>query len=133
MREYNEIERLVLAHFRLTKIELYSKNRKAIYVDARRVMMYLLRKEMFYSLKEIGKIFMCDHATVIHHVRKMEYLKDQEPIKYRFDLIMETLNYKPVKLTDQDALKRIMESIVWEEKGTTRKNLEKLLETNLAI
>jgi len=141
MKEYNrvkekEIESLILGQFRITKEELYSKNREALKVDARRTMMYLLRDRLGYTFQELGRVFNTHYSTAIHHIQVMDYLKNQSPIKEKYDLIKKELDFSPLVLTDNDseyqqfALKRIMDSIVWEEKGTTRKNLERLLTTN---
>ena len=158
MKEYNrvkekEIEDAVMHTFNVSRDQLYSKNRKRTLVDARRCVMYLFRNQLGYTLDQIGTVLNYDHATVMYHNKMMIHLVKAEPIKSRYKEIEKYLSLVPLVLENEWIhkrlevwardkspddpnnfrnmfLKQVMDSIVWEEKGTTRKNLERLLTTN---
>jgi chromosomal replication initiator protein len=122
------IKELVITHFRVTSQQLRSRSRNKDYVDARRAMCYLLRYNTSLSLQQIGYRIGYHHSNVIHHINKAKGFIDVDTeFARKIKAIEEEINFKPVTFTEDTALKRIMEAIVWTEKGTTRKNLEKLL------
>jgi chromosomal replication initiation ATPase DnaA len=53
-----------------------SVTRKREIVESRQVCMYLLRKCTGLHVAVIGKIFNCDHTTVVHSTQKIEGLID---------------------------------------------------------
>ena len=54
------------------------KSRKRELVEARRCIMYFMRKAGF-SLQDVGKMFGQDHTTAIHALQKAEDLKFSDP------------------------------------------------------
>lgn len=68
-----EIQRAVIDHFKMTKVEFFSRRRTRNIVWPRQVAMYLCKTLTTRSLPEIGRKFGGkDHTTVLHAVRKVE-------------------------------------------------------------
>lgn len=68
-----EIQRAVIDHFKMTKVEFFSRRRTQNIVWPRQVAMYLCKTLTTRSLPEIGRKFGGkDHTTVLHAVRKVE-------------------------------------------------------------
>jgi len=75
-----EILKLVSAHFNVTRADLLSSRRTASVVRPRQIAMYLSKTLTLRSLPEIGRRFGGrDHTTVLHAVRKVESLIDNDP------------------------------------------------------
>ena len=69
----------VAGEFRLTVAQLASRSRKRQIALARQVAMYLLRDLVDLPYAEIGRIFGGrDHSTVIHAIRKIEQLLQED-------------------------------------------------------
>ena len=75
----DEIQKLVSAHFELKPLDLISARRARAVARPRQIAMYLAKRLTTRSLPEIGRKFGGrDHSTVIHAVRKIEELRDQD-------------------------------------------------------
>ena len=74
-----EIQKLVSQHFELKPLDLVSARRSRAVARPRQIAMYLSKRLTTRSLPEIGRKFGGrDHSTVIHAVRKIEELRDQD-------------------------------------------------------
>jgi chromosomal replication initiation ATPase DnaA len=70
-----DIQRVVCAHFDVTRVDLLSSRRTWNVVRPRQIAMYLAKTMTTKSLPEIGRQFgKKDHTTVLHAVRKIEAL-----------------------------------------------------------
>ncbi|WP_374758646.1 chromosomal replication initiator protein DnaA [Sphingomonas sp. GV3] len=75
----DEIQKLVSRHFELKPLDLVSARRSRAVARPRQIAMYLAKRLTTRSLPEIGRKFGGrDHSTVIHAVRKIEELRDQD-------------------------------------------------------
>ncbi len=76
----DEIQKACAAHYRIDPSEMRSKRRARAVARPRQVAMYLAKKMTPRSLPEIGRIFGGrDHSTVIHAVRTIEELRQNNP------------------------------------------------------
>lgn len=74
-----DIQRIVAKHFNVSKQELLSARRTRTIVKPRQIAMYLAKTMTPRSLPEIGRRFGGrDHTTVLHAVRKIEGLIDND-------------------------------------------------------
>lgn len=74
-----DIQRIVAKHFNVSKTELLSNRRTRTIVKPRQIAMYLAKVMTPRSLPEIGRRFGGrDHTTVLHAVRKIEGLSDND-------------------------------------------------------
>ncbi len=74
-----DIQRIVARHYNVSKTELLSNRRTRTIVKPRQVAMYLSKVMTPRSLPEIGRRFGGrDHTTVLHAVRKIEGLSDND-------------------------------------------------------
>jgi chromosomal replication initiator protein len=70
-----DIQKLVAAHYSVSRADILSSRRTATVVKPRQVAMYLAKSLTLRSLPEIGRQFGGrDHTTVLHSVRKIEGL-----------------------------------------------------------
>ncbi len=77
----DEIQRRVAEHFNVRLAEMTSARRARAFARPRQVAMYLSKQLTSRSLPEIGRKFGGrDHTTVMHAVRRIEELKDTDPI-----------------------------------------------------
>ena len=77
----DEIQRRVAEHFNVRFAEMTSSRRARIVARPRQVAMYLSKQLTSRSLPEIGRKFGGrDHTTVMHAVRRIEELKDTDPV-----------------------------------------------------
>ena len=67
-----QIVSAVVAHYEISKSDLFSKSRNGKLPEARRVCCYLLRTGLKWTYMHIAAYMHLEHATVIHHVRKFE-------------------------------------------------------------
>jgi len=81
------------------------------------------------TYEEIGIILNKHHASIIHYMKMMNF--DLEVLgghfKDRIKNIIGELTFKPIERDNKDFVKQVMDCIVWDEKGTTRINLERLI------
>ena len=76
----DEIQKICAAHYKIDAAEMRSKRRARAVARPRQVAMYLAKKMTPRSLPEIGRIFGGrDHSTVIHAVRTIEELRQNNP------------------------------------------------------
>ena len=69
----NDFIGAVCSYFKLESTFVKSPSRKAAFVQARQILMYLLRKELGLSLETVGDLLGGrDHSTVIYGVEKIE-------------------------------------------------------------
>ena len=74
-----DIQRAVCAHFRIDKSEMASQRRVRSLARPRQIAMYLAKELTPRSFPEIGRRFGGrDHSTVIHAVRTIENLRQQD-------------------------------------------------------
>jgi chromosomal replication initiator protein len=71
------IER-VGAHYSVSSENIVGRSREKSISLARHVSMYLIRQLTDLTLDEVGKLFGKDHSTVIHSIRKIEDLLDDD-------------------------------------------------------
>ncbi|MGA8759204.1 MAG: chromosomal replication initiator protein DnaA [Stellaceae bacterium] len=77
----DEIQRRVAEHFNVRLAEMTSARRARAFARPRQVAMYLSKQLTSRSLPEIGRKFGGrDHTTVMHAVRRIEELKDTDPV-----------------------------------------------------
>jgi chromosomal replication initiator protein len=77
----DEIQRRVAEHFNVRFAEMTSARRARTFARPRQVAMYLSKQLTSRSLPEIGRKFGGrDHTTVMHAVRRIEELKNTDPI-----------------------------------------------------
>ncbi len=58
--------------YKVSVKDIKSRNKHRKIVEARQVIMYLLRTKLKYKSKKVGLIFKRDHATVLHAVKVIE-------------------------------------------------------------
>ena len=76
----DEIQKKVASYFNIKIDDLISSRRIRTFARPRQVAMYLTKKLTTRSLPEIGRKFGGrDHTTVIHAVKKIEELKQNNP------------------------------------------------------
>jgi chromosomal replication initiator protein len=68
----NTIIRSICFDRNITKTEISSKSRLKEICEARQLSIYFIRKNTELPLKEIGKLFNRDHATVMHSIQSIE-------------------------------------------------------------
>lgn len=73
------IQRAVAEHFRIRLEEMTSARRSKDVARPRQVAMYLCTLLTPRSLPEIGRRFARDHTTVIHGIRQIEKLRQEQP------------------------------------------------------
>ena len=74
--EFNHVDKLfdiVTNYYNVQKHNVMSSSRKQEYVEARRVLSYMLTEHAGYSSKAAGRVLAIDHSTILYHVR---YIKD---------------------------------------------------------
>lgn len=74
----DEIQRKVAEHFNISVKEMQSSRRARNVARPRQIAMYLAKQLTSRSLPEIGRKFDRDHTTVMHAVRKVEELMQEE-------------------------------------------------------
>ncbi|MGP1394911.1 MAG: chromosomal replication initiator protein DnaA [Inquilinaceae bacterium] len=75
-----EIQKLVAGYYQIPEKEMRSPRRARVVARPRQVAMYLAKLMTSRSLPEIGRMFGGrDHTTVMHSVRKINQLCDEDP------------------------------------------------------
>ncbi len=75
----DDIQRCVTRHFELQPMDMVSARRARAVARPRQIAMYLAKRLTTRSLPEIGRKFGGrDHSTVIHAVRRIESLRDED-------------------------------------------------------
>jgi chromosomal replication initiator protein len=90
----DEIMQAVVKHYNLRMTDLLGPRRTRTIARPRQVAMYLAKTLTTRSLPEIGRRFGGrDHTTVIHAVKKVESLRDEDPqIAEDLQILSRTLN-----------------------------------------
>ena len=70
-----EVENAVCLYYDINKEQLSNKNRKAELISARRMFCYVSKQLTGKSYRLIGIRIGKDHATALHHDKKMRYRK----------------------------------------------------------
>ncbi len=65
------LQSAVCKHYNITPSQLHSKSRKMEIVGARRMFYFFARKHFNKTYTSIADMFGANHATVIHHERKL--------------------------------------------------------------
>jgi chromosomal replication initiator protein len=81
----------VCAYFGISKKDILSKTRKREIVIPRQILIYLIKEKCSLTLKRIGKIFSCDHTTIIHSCNRVLLIMDERlnyPEKTHLDKIL---------------------------------------------
>lgn len=65
------LQSAVCKHYNVSSKELHSKSRKMDIVGARRMFFFFARKHFNKTYTSIANIFGANHATVMHHEKKM--------------------------------------------------------------
>jgi chromosomal replication initiator protein len=87
--------------FGINETEIYARTRKPKIVEARFVCIYLIRKNIRYSLNDIGEIFGLDHSTVLYAIRKAEiYQEVDEDFKRLLNEVSNKLKTHMYRLTN---------------------------------
>lgn len=77
--QWKNLVELTGRHFHLKPDEILGNSRKAEHVRARQIALYLCRKYLGFSFKELGALFGGrDHSTVMHGIKKVQQLKDTD-------------------------------------------------------
>lgn len=107
-----EIARLVVEGVckitNLSKNQILNKCRLRDSVNARKIVMYILRDQHHMGFAEIGKFLKCDHSTVIHH----------------YNYVINNHMYDP----DIKRLKEIVDGTTSKERKTIKKSLYRILD-----
>lgn len=93
-KQINNIIRVVTRHYDITRGMLFTKSRKYPLPDARYVVMYILYKTSFKLTGPlITRMFMKDHAVIIHGNRKINDLREtNSDFRKKFNAIQDDLN-----------------------------------------
>lgn len=83
----DDIIKTVCNFFNVSISDIIGKSRMKNVVLPRQISIYLMRNLTNLSLKEIGKLFMKDHTTIIHSIEKVQDLKKDKKIKEIIDRI----------------------------------------------
>jgi chromosomal replication initiator protein len=76
----DQIQKAVAEHYQLKQADLISERRARVVARPRQVAMWLAKQITTRSLPDIGRRFGGrDHTTVLHAVRRIEALKDEDP------------------------------------------------------
>ena len=89
-----DIQKVVARHYDVSKNDLLSNRRTRVIVRPRQIAMYLSKMMTPRSLPEIGRRFGGrDHTTVLHAVRKIGELKDEDPkLSHEIELLQRLID-----------------------------------------
>jgi chromosomal replication initiator protein len=68
----DEIINTVGSYFNIKKEIILAKNREKDVVNARKIIMHIMKNDLGYTLSSIGKIFNKNHSTVAHAIESMD-------------------------------------------------------------
>ncbi len=68
----DEVITTVGNYFNINKGAILAKNREKVVVNARRIIMHIMKNDLGYTLTTIGKIFSKNHSTVLHAIESMD-------------------------------------------------------------
>ena len=85
--------------FKIPVNSLFDRSRKREIINARRLYMYILNKEMKWGPSLTGRYTGWDHASVIYSSKKCEDLMDTEKdYKAKVNLILSELNHERIRI-----------------------------------
>ena len=89
-----DIQKVVARHYDVSKNDLLSNRRTRVIVRPRQIAMYLSKQMTPRSLPEIGRRFGGrDHTTVLHAVRKIGELKEEDPkLSHEIELLQRLID-----------------------------------------
>lgn len=87
----DDIIKTVCNFFNVSISDIIGKSRMKNVVLPRQISIYLMRNLTRLSLKEIGKLFMKDHTTIIHSIEKVQDLKKDKKMKELIERITSEL------------------------------------------
>jgi len=74
--------------FNVSTEEIKSKSRKRNIADARFIYCYITKKKLHYTLDVIGKTINRDHSSIVHSIKMVKILEDQDiKIKNRISIL----------------------------------------------
>ena len=112
------LQSAVCKHYNVSPTELHSKSRKMEIVGARRMFFFFARKHFNKTYTSIANMFGANHATVMHHEKKMighlefDKLEMLSCIKIR-DMLFEEKTFTNIR-DEHDCLNR--EKIIIEDR-----------------
>ena len=78
----HDVADAICSYYRIDIDDLRSLKREADIVKARALSSYICRRKTTASYTDIGNYINRDHATIIHHNKKMEYMTKDETEDY---------------------------------------------------
>ena len=95
--------------FGISKEEILSSSRKKEVTESRQIAMYLIRKFIKKSFKEIGMLFKREHSTVIYNIKSLEKKLYTDPsirikIEHISNQIKEELSSSKMKTNEKTDL-----------------------------
>ncbi|QRG10061.1 hypothetical protein EZH22_30505 (plasmid) [Xanthobacter dioxanivorans] len=97
------IQRVVAEHFGITTSVLISHRRHKTIVEPRQIAVALCKRMTPRSMPEIGRMFLRDHTTILHAIRKLDGLEVSSPEMRR---LLALLAQKVRRQADADAMAR---------------------------
>ena len=84
--DHKDIQSVTSGYFNISMADLLSNKKKRLYSYPRQLAMFLCRKHLDISFKEIGRLFgNRDHSTILYAIKKIEKLRKLDK-KIREDL-----------------------------------------------
>jgi len=109
IEEVNEIKNFIEEQMGLENI--FKNTRRRDYVDARRILFYILRNKFLLTYQEIGDISNRNHATIIHAQKDFKFLiKSDVVLSSVYEKSLEksdVILYKPLMTRKEQILKKI--------------------------
>ena len=130
---FDKIIETVAEEYSIDSHELFENNRRGPVMESRRMIIYILRRKYKWTYQKIGRKLNKDHATIIHHFKKMDFWIKQDPfLKDEVDELIAKIHFDPMLLSKRSFVDKIMtEIIVWDDQDVTKSNLEKLFKIEL--
>lgn len=105
------------------------KSRKREIVDDRKIAGYILYKYTDLTYDDIAELFgLKDHASIIHYCNSIHDLRDSEfyirDALFKIESRIIYVIYPSEKVSRDEFVATIFGLIVWDEMGTTRRNIE---------
>lgn len=86
--DINHIINIVCDTFNVEVDDVKSRSRKRTFTEPRQIAIYFIRQKTNLSLKNIGRIFLRDHSTIINSI---EVVTDSIQVNKRFNKKIEQL------------------------------------------
>lgn len=126
MRVEDQIRELVARVFQIQPEDLSNRKRNPEFTYARKAYAYLLKRNTKLSLSQMGlRMNVRAHGSVSTMIsRAYDFLETDKNFKHNVEYIQNLIDIE--KKEPSEIVKYIMDAIVWDEKGTTRMNLENM-------